>query len=72
MNMRNIENVKTVKTTYRKLENFLYIMGISYLQTGKDWDGSTYWIYEDTPQLRMLAAGLKEMEAKLKLLNNPA
>lgn len=65
------ENVKTVKTTYRKLENFLYLMGISCLRTYKDWDGSTVWEYEDTPQLRMLAAGFKDMEVKLKQLNTP-
>ena len=70
MNVRNIENVKTVKTTHRKLENFLYLMGIAPLQTGKDWDGSTYWMYEDTPQLRMLVSGFRDMEMKLKQLNS--
>lgn len=57
---------KTLKTTYRKLENFLYLIGISYIHTGKDWDGSTYWEYEDTPELRLAVNMFKELEAQLK------
>ena len=72
MNNNRFSGVKTVKTTYRRLESLLYTMGISYIETGKDWDGSTYWIYEDTPQVRVIAEGLKQIEAKLKLLNQHA
>lgn len=68
-NTNMFENVKTVRTTYRKLENFLYAMGISAVETGKEWDGSTYWVYEDTPQLRFLAESFKSIEAGLKQLN---
>lgn len=67
---RYFENVKTVKTTYRKLENFLFLMGIAPIETGKDWDGSTYWMYEDTPQLRLLAEGFKDIESRYKALNS--
>lgn len=67
-----MNNQKTVKTTYRRLESLLYTMGISYIETGKDWDGSTYWIYEDTAEVRLIAAALKDMEAKLKTLREGA
>lgn len=63
------DGVKTLRTTYRKLENFLYLIGIGYLESGKDWDGSTYWVYEDTPQLRLAVETFKELERKLKALN---
>jgi len=59
---------KTLKTTYRKLENFLYSMGISAVESGKEWDGSTYWVYEDTPELRLIASTFKTLEAQLKEL----
>ena len=72
MNKKNYENIKTVRTTHRKLENFLYLMGIMYIETGKDWDGSTYWLYEDTPQLRYLAESFKEIERKYRMLNGQA
>lgn len=63
---------KTLKTTHRKLENFLYLMGIAPLQTGKDWDGSTYWIYEDTPEVRLATRMFRELEAQLKELREGA
>jgi len=49
-----MNNQNTVKTTYRKLENFLYLMGIAPMNTFKDWDGATAWEYEDTEELRLL------------------
>ena len=67
-----MNNQKTVKTTYRRLENILYTMGISYIETGKDWDGSTYWIYEDTAEVRLIATALKDIEVKLKTLKEGA
>lgn len=70
MNKKNYENVKTVKTNYRKLENFLYLFGIAPLKTAKDWDGSTYWEYEDTPQLQLAVAGFRQIDDGLKKLNN--
>lgn len=59
---------KTIKTTYRKLENFLYLMGIAPLQTVKEWDGSTAWEYEDTAELRLATKTFKELEAQLKTI----
>lgn len=59
---------KTLTTTYRRLENVLYIMGITPLKTGKEWDGSTYWVYADTPEVRLIASTLKTLEAQIKEL----
>lgn len=69
MQNNRYENVKTVKTTYRRLETLLYMMGIRPLQEGREWDGSKCWIYEDTPQVRLVAQSLNELEANLKALN---
>lgn len=68
-NKKKYENVKLVKTYYRKLENFLYLLGISPLNTAKDWEGSTYWEYEDTPQLRFAVEGFRNLEEGLKKMN---
>lgn len=57
---------KTLKTTHRKLENFLYLMSITPLQTGKDWDGSTYWVYADTPEVRLATRMFRDLEIQLK------
>ena len=59
---------KTLKTTYRKLENFLYLIGIAPTRTYKDWDGSTAWEYIDTPEVRLATKMFKELEAQLKEL----
>ena len=48
-----MEEQNTVKTNFRKLENFLYLMGIAPMNTFKDWDGATAWEYEDTAELRL-------------------
>lgn len=63
---------KTVKTTYRKLENFLYLMGIAPVKTVKEWDGSTAWEYEDTAELRLAVQTFKELDAQLKAMRGGA
>ena len=72
MDKKKYENVKTVKTNYRKLENFLYVMGISPLNTAKDWDGSTYWEYEDTPQVRLAVRAFRDLSDGLEQLKEHA
>ena len=69
MGNKMYENVKTIRTTYRRLENLLYLLGIRPLEQGKEWDGSIYWVFEDTPQVRLVAKTLKELEANLRQLN---
>lgn len=68
-NMKKYENVKTVKTSFRKLENFLYLFGIAPLNTTKNWDGATVWEFEDTPQLRFAVEKFKEIEMTLRQMN---
>ena len=41
---------------------------IAAVESGKEWDGSTYWVYEDTPELRLIASTFKTLEAQLKEL----
>lgn len=60
------ENVKKLKTTNRKLENFLYLMDILPLYSEKEWDGSTAWFYEDTPELRQLAREFQDVNSRKK------
>ena len=43
---------KTLITTNRRLENYLYIIGIDAIRHWKMWDDMTAWEYEDTPELR--------------------
>ena len=57
---------KTVITTYRRLENFLYNMGINPVRTFKSWDGCTAWEYEQTAELRIAVDTFRELDAKLK------
>lgn len=59
---------KTITTTYRKLENFLYAIGIQALRSFKEWDGSTVWEYEDTPELRIATEAFKKLEADMRAL----
>lgn len=63
---------KTLTTTYRKLENFLYTVGIEPLRSVKQWDGSTAWEYEDTAELRLAVKTFKELEAQVKALREGA
>jgi len=59
---------KTITTTYRRLENVLYLMGYQPKNIRKDWDGSTVWEYDDKPEIRLIASTLKALEAQLKEL----
>ena len=68
----NMDEKKTVTTSYRRLENVLYALGYTALRSFKDWDGSTIWEYEDTPELRLIAETLKELDAKLKAIKEGA
>ena len=67
-----MSNHKTIKTSYRRLENLLYSMGIKAISTSTDWDGSTVWEYPDTPEVRLVAASLKDLEAQLKAMREGA
>lgn len=61
-----MNNHKTIKTSYRRLENLLYLMGIRPVNTFTEWDGSIVWEYHDTPEVRLVASTLKDLEAQLK------
>ena len=67
-----MEDQNTVKTNFRKLENFLYLMGIAPMNTFKDWDGATAWEYEDTAELRLAVQTFKDLNAQLKALREGA
>lgn len=64
--LEKYENVKKLKTTNRKLENFLYLMDVLPLYSEKEWDGSTAWFYEDTPELRQLAREFQDVNSRKK------
>lgn len=61
-------NVKTVKTTNRKLENFLYMLDVLPLYMEKSWDNMTVWVYEDTPHLRGLVKDFIDVNERRKRL----
>ena len=67
-----MNNRKTITTSYRRLENLLYLMGIHPVNSFKEWDGSTVWEYIDTPGVRLVTATLKDLEATLKELREGA
>lgn len=43
---------KTVQTTNRKLETYLYSLGIKAVSSKILWDGMVEWTYEDTEEFR--------------------
>lgn len=43
-----MQNLQLVRIRNRKLEQFLHIHGIRFFDTGKDFDGITWWDYEKT------------------------
>lgn len=72
MNKKIYENVKTLRTTNRRLENFLYVLGVMPLYHEKEWDGSTVWVYEDTPELRSLVKDFQNANERRKRMLNGA
>lgn len=63
---------KTIKTTSRKLENYLYLMGIPPLRTFKEWDGMTVWEYEDTAEFRLAVKNFQDLCMQLKAMREGA
>lgn len=59
---------KTLRTTYRRFENYLYFMGFLPVRSYKSWDYSTVWEYEDTPELRKAAEGFPEYNERIKAM----
>ena len=59
---------KTIKTTSRKLENYLYLMGVSPLRMFKEWDGMTVWEYEDTAEFRLIVDNFQDLHIQLKAM----
>lgn len=54
--------VKTRKTTNRKLESFLYAVGIAPIKYEVLWDGMVQWTYRDTPEFRQHCEYFKELK----------
>ena len=46
-----MEHMETVKTTNRKLEAYLYAIGIKPISYEVLWDGMVQWTYEKTSAL---------------------
>ena len=63
---------KTITTTNRRLENYLYVLGINPIRMYKSWDMMTVWEYEDTPQLRELTAEFLMYQSRRKALKEGA
>ena len=57
-----MENVKTRKTTNRKLESYLYAVGISPIEYKVLWDGMVQWTYLDTPLFRQHCETFKNLK----------
>ncbi|MGN0758549.1 MAG: hypothetical protein ACI4MU_05075 [Candidatus Ventricola sp.] len=53
-----------VFTSNRRLENYLYLLGIRNIGYKKNWDGYTYWRYEVTPGLKQAFAHYAEIMAQ--------
>lgn len=51
----------TVTTTNRRLEHFLYGIGIYHIKSFKQWDCMTAWVYEATPQFKQAVKRYKEL-----------
>lgn len=56
--MMTTEN-NTIQITNRKLENFLYILGVKPIGMFKSLDDMTTWVYDDSPELRKLIEDYK-------------
>ena len=50
----------TVTTTNRRLEHFLYGIGIHCIKSYRQWDCMTAWVYEATPQFKAAVKRYKE------------
>ena len=51
----------TVTTTNRRLEHFLYGIGIYPLKSYRQWDCMTAWVYEATPQFKAAVKRYREL-----------
>ena len=51
-----MQNTNTFETMNRKLEQFLYLHGISHIGQYKSADGLNVWIYERTPEAQRVVA----------------
>lgn len=56
--------IKTRKTTNRKLESYLYAMGIMPLEYKVLWDGMVQWTYKDTELFRMHCDAFRDLKVK--------
>lgn len=50
----------TLKTYNRKLEQVLYMLGITYLSCDKDDDGMTYWTYRNDDKTKQIFDWFRE------------
>jgi hypothetical protein len=51
----------TFETMNRKLEQFLYLHGISHMSQYKNVDGMNVWVYNDTDNLRRVVAEFRSI-----------
>lgn len=56
-----MNNIRILRTTNRKLENYLYMVGIKPIGLKNKWDGMVEWSYEDTPEFRKAHAAYREL-----------
>lgn len=62
--MKNLDNVKNgemVETANKRLQNFLYILGIDAVRFYKKWDGQTIWVYRMSDEFRSAVSSFGDM-----------
>lgn len=59
---------ETVCTTNRRLQNYLYILGIKSTGYEKNWDGYTVWSYTVTPEFRRAVKDFGSMTTRRRAI----
>lgn len=59
-----VQNGEIVCTSNRRLQNYLYILGIKSLSYEKNWDGYTVWAYRVTDELRSAVEDFASMQKR--------
>ena len=59
-----VANGETVCTSNRRLQNFLFILGIKTTSFSRNWDGYTMWCYKVDDKLRLAVKDFATMETR--------
>lgn len=63
-NLDTVANGEVVGTSNRRLQNFLFILGIKTLKYTKGWDGYTVWYYLVNDELRLAVKDYSTMMSR--------